>query len=418
MNRLLEKMRNNLKLLKVLNILECFFLLVYTFSLPSFSARRPFNIISYVFMVLLIISTVLITLLNKTISFKLHFLVIPIFVVWIFIGTLLFSHNYRGALTLFLLSVSMFTFYFSFKAISNFKLIFYILILSILSFSLYFIAIYWKSIINFQSYANGGFRLGDHFDNVNHIGTYFFLGFSLTLYFLLFGSFKEKFIFIIGILFLLLGMTTGSREFVVNVLLIIAIMLFFKFKKKKWIYLLTLIGVAILIIVLINLPFMSTIKTRFDKMVIALLGGGGEGSTTTRLMWQIYGITLGSQNIIPGYGFYGFGFASGTGTYSHANYSEIICNGGLLGFILFYGYLVYVFYKTCQWNNPYKNFSATLSLTFILSSPISIYYSTKETYLFIGLMIAIMDTTFKDQELWKGKTRDAAVEDAFYVVKI
>lgn len=418
MNKVLEWMRNNPKLIKILNISEYFLLFVYTFSLPSFSARSIFNIISYTFMGLLIINTLILVLVKKNIQFKLHFLTIPIFVFWIFLGTIFFSHNYRGALTLFLLSITMFVFYFSFKALENFKYSSYIIILSILAFSAYFIAIYWKSIISFQSYTNGNFRLGDYFDNVNHIGTYFFLGFALSLYFLLFGNIKEKFIFIIGIIFLLLGMTTGSREFVVNIFLIIVFMLFFKFRKKKWIYILTLIGVLFLIGLFMNLPFMATMKTRFEKMIIALSGGGGEASTTTRFMWQIYGVVLGSQNIVPGYGFYGFASASNIGTYSHANYSEIICNGGIVGFVLFYGYLIYIFYKTYKWDNPYKNFSATLSLTFILSSPVSIYYSSKETYLFFGFMLAIMDTSFSGERLWKGKTQNETIDGAFYAVNI
>ena len=418
MNKLLEYLRNNSKFIKILHLFEYLFLSCYTFSLPAFSARNPYNIISYILMVLLIANTILITVIKKNYKFKLHFVIIPIFVVWMFIGTVIFSHNYRGILTLFLLSVTMFTFYFSFISIANFKHCSYVLIIAILAFSMYFIVIYWKSILSFQSYTNGNFRLGDYFDNVNHIGTYFFLGFALCLYFLLFGELKEKFIFIIGILFLLLGMTTGSREFVVNILLIVVIMLFFKFRNKKWIYLLTLVGVVVLIIILLNLPFMATMKTRFEKMIVALLGGGGEGSTTTRFMWQVYGIVLGSQNIVPGYGFYGFGVASGIGTYTHANYSEIICNGGLLGLVLFYGYLIYIFYRTCRWDNSFKNFVAALSLTFILSSPVSIFYSSKETYLFFGLMLSIMDTTFNNQIIWKGKTKNVVIEDAFYTVNI
>lgn len=418
MHKILTKLRNNSASLKVLNILEYLFLLVYTFSLPAFSARNPLNIISYSFMALLIANTVLLILVNKNIEFKMHLIIIPTFVIWIFIGTLFFSHNFRGAFTLFLLSITMLTFYFSFKAVDNFKYCLYILITAIFIFSLYFIVVYWKSIVNFQTYTNDNFRLGDHFDNVNHIGTYFFLGFALSLYFLLFGKTKEKIIFIAGVLFLLLGMTTGSREFVINIILIVVILMFFKFRKKKWIYLLTLLVVVVLFVVLMNLPFMATMKTRFEKMLIALLGGGGEGSTTTRIMWQIYGVVLGSQNIIPGYGFYGFGVASGIGTYSHANYSEIICNGGLIGFLLFYGYLIYIFYKTSVWNNSYKNFAAALSLTFILSSPVSIYYSSKETYLFFGLMLSIMDTKFNGQLLWKGKMRGIVNNDAFYVVNI
>ena len=115
MNKLLEYLRNNSKLVKILHLFEYLFLSCYTFSLPAFSARNPYNIISYILMVLLIANTILITVIKKNYKFKLHFVIIPIFVVLLFIGTIIFSHNYRGILTLFLLSVTMFTFYFSFK---------------------------------------------------------------------------------------------------------------------------------------------------------------------------------------------------------------------------------------------------------------------------------------------------------------
>lgn len=418
MMRIINALKTNNKAKIAFRWSEYILLFLYVFSLPAFSARAPWNIISYVLMALLLLNTILSTHLYSSFSWKKHFIVIPAFVLWMLVGTILFSHQYRVVLTLFLLSVTMFTFYFSFRFINDFETISKIIILALITFSLYFLIIYWKSILNFNSFSSETFRLGDYFDNVNHIGTYYSIGVSFSFYFLLFAKKMAKLYSVPGIFFLLLGMTTGSREFVITTILIVFLLLFYKLRKKKLIFLLTVISVFVVAIVLINLPFMSTMKIRFEKMVIALLGGGGEGSTTTRFLWQIYGVVLGSKNIIPGYGAYGFGNVSGVGTYTHANYSEIICNGGIIGFLLFYGYIIYIFGKTFKSNIAIKHLVSTFAVAFVILSPVSIIYTNKETYLLLGFMLAALDTSFKGEVFGTPRSNIINNNETFYMVKI
>ena len=336
---------------------------------------------------------------NKTV------LIIPAFCVFALIGTLLHSHKYRAWMSLILLAFSFLIFIYSFKIIKSKYIIISLISLSFFFFSLYYIVYYRREIIHFSSYASGSLRLGWFFDNPNGVSAYAVVGFSTPLYLLLFWNKKFRFIFIVPALAsLLVGVTTGSRTFLIIIVLLLLIFLYFKFSKHKLIYLGVVAGVIILGIVMLNMPFLSTLKDRLIRAIETLFGTASKVDTSTleRVVMIDYGFMLGSKKMIFGYGVDGFSVVSGMGTYAHSNFAEMICDFGLIGLVIFYLPLFIFFFKTISNKKIDKCFVITFFIYYLIVSFSNVIYYKKIYYLMIAFLfylVFIESATIKNKSV-------------------
>ena len=363
---------------------------IYVFSIPSFGESSSITrYIIYLSIVVLGCLSFLYCLLYSDFKIKIAHLLIPAFVVLSFVGTAIYSHEFKAYRTLVLLMLSFFIFYFSFKCIRNKTIVILIISLALFLFSLFFILHYRHEIIDFRSYTNSDFRLGSYFDNPNAIGVYSLIGISTSLYLILFYKNKCRFFLFLPLgTMLLVGLTTGSKSFLISLLFIVLIFLFFKLKNHKLVFLLVVIGVIGLSVLLLSLPFMSTIRDRLVKAFGTLFGGGTkmDPSTVERFLWMDYGFYLGSKNLIFGYGSKGFATFSGVGTYAHSNFSEVLCDFGVIGFLLFYAPLVVLLFK-CLTNKKIDNvFVISFILFYFIAGFSSVYYYKKIYYLILALL--------------------------------
>lgn len=390
MNNLIWHLRYSYKFKKNLSYIIIASLFLYIFSLPTFS-RQTTGVMSYIpyfFIIILGINVLIYTFLynKKNIIFNAKFFLLPFFVFTAFISTAIFSKEFRGWLTLFLLMLTFFICYYSYFCFRNLRNILRIIIFALFCFCLFFIIYYRNDIV---LWFNGKIiRIGSDFDNVNSIGGYMSIGLTCSLYLLFFANKKFDFLNIIfTIIFIFVGIITGSRTFIILAVVSLLLLLFFRFKRKKIILLIVFIFLGILFLILFSLPQLSFLKNQFINIINTIFNTGGttDGSFATRFLWQKYGIELASKNLLIGYGYDGFSIYSGVGTYTHGNFAECLCNFGLLGTFSFYGAIILPFIYSLRKKDNFKYIIFTLTIYYLIGSGLMVFLVEKSFYVILSL---------------------------------
>lgn len=279
--------------------------------------------------------------------------------------------------------------------INNDKLICWCITLAFFIFAIYYLIHYRESILNYKSYQYDEFRLGWDFENPNTVGSFMTLGLSLAAYIVVFDKSKIRFLFIIPILaFLLIGLTTGSRTFLISIFVITICFILYKLKKHIVFALIGIIVLLVISIVLVNtVPFLATIKYRLDDTFKIFTDGVASGSTLERIVWQRYGFYLASRRILFGFGESGFAYASGVMTYTHGNFTEMLCDFGLIGFTIFYCFNLGPGFVSLFSKKPNKEYIVTICVVMFLNGLLSVYYYDKCTYVVMALCYYLLDNS-------------------------
>lgn len=376
---------------KVLYYLVLGFSFLYIFCVPSFGESSfVLRLITiYGSMFCLGVFSIFYCFLYDDLKLNKIVFLIPSFAVFAFIGTAIYSKDFASWFSLFLLSASCFVFIYSFKTIKNKYVILSIIASAFFAFSLYFIIYFRNEILSFSSFESESFRLGPPFDNQNGVAAYAIIGVATSLYLVLFLNEKIRYVFIIPVLTsLLVGISTGSRTFILALVVFIVVFLYFKFKKHKFIYLIVLAASIGLGVILLNLPFMETMKDRIIRGLGTIFGFGTRVDTSTveRAIWIDYGFTLGSKNAIVGFGVNGFSIVSGVDTYAHSNYAEVFCDFGIIGFLLFYAPLVIFFIKSFIDKKIDKSLIIPFFAYYVIVSISNVIYYKKVYYLILAFL--------------------------------
>lgn len=383
---LIVKLRNNARFHKIVDICLIVSLALYVFSIPSFSARTKFNLISYAFMGLSAGFVAVKYVLYKKFEFQKRLLILLVFAIEAFIGTALHSHEFRHWFTIVLLFITLVVFYYAYNAIDNKRLIFMVIAIPLFAFSIYFAIHYRGEIFKF----NLDEPLGTYFDNVNTVGTYFSLGTILFLYLAITAEKKIEWLYLIPcIVMLFFGLFTGSRHFIIVTGAAFIVSIILAFKKKKWIAVLIIVAAIALFFAIIQLPFLSQLKERIDRGITTFFGVGNakyDPSVVQRTIWPQYGFNLGSRVMIFGYGAEGFSIYSAIGTYSHNTYSELVCNFGIVGAVIFYLALIYPLILAIKSRDRNLNIVIILVTFYLIKGFFGVYFSSKDAYMIIALL--------------------------------
>ena len=232
--KLIYNLQKSIALQKALRIAIIILLFAYVFLIPSFGeASSKLNVLVYAAMSLLAVSVILYCFLFGDFKSNKYALLIPLFAIFAFIGTAVYSHEFRRWLSLLLLAVSFYVFIFSFKIIKNKFLITHIISVAFFCFSVLFVIHYRNELIHFSDFASGKFRLGDYFDNPNGVAAFEVVGFAAPLYLLLFYKKKRRFFHVAPlVLSIAVGVSTGSRSYILAIAIFVLVLLFFVFKKQ------------------------------------------------------------------------------------------------------------------------------------------------------------------------------------------
>ena len=134
MMKLISKLKASRTIERINYFSILFFIFLYVFVVPSFGSRSGLSYFVYLVFGILSGLVIFYALLFKKISFNRYLLFVPLFVGYALVGTLLFSHQFRGWLTLFLLAISFFVLYFAFQIIEHKFIVISALVLGIFSY--------------------------------------------------------------------------------------------------------------------------------------------------------------------------------------------------------------------------------------------------------------------------------------------
>lgn len=390
-NSMLSSLRSSPKLKKALIV--CLIVLVglYVFSIPTFATGNLFNhsnYICYALVGILGLVTVFSTLLYSSFKVRPVLFLIPAFVLFALIGTLIYSNEYRSWLTLVLMVVVLFILFYAFRVIANKEAVLLTMILAFTLFAITYFIVLRKDIFVLSNFG----RMGEPFEHPNTLSAYMVIASMLTMYSVFFFKKNVKYILLLPLaMFIVIGLTTGSRAFIIFVFIILIALSIFRFKKNKWVLLGILVGILILFVLLFTLPMLENLRFRLLNGIATVFETSNQpdNSLLQRITWFRYSFALGGQNFLTGYGVGGFAKASGVLTYSHSNLSEVVCNFGVVGAIFFYLPIGWLGYSNIKKYTKYTPLVFAFILYCILASFSNVFYYNKLFYIVLSIAICL-----------------------------
>jgi len=232
-------------------------------------------------------------------------------------------------------------------------------------------------------------RLASTFDNVNSIGMVAAISVIISIYYLLYEGFWIYFWFTIPAITLLIA--SGSRKALV--ILIFGILSLFISKWKMGV----IIKVCIIFIItyftlveLSSLQVFAGIGLRMKGLFAAITGQGiVDHSAWLRQQYIKIGFQIFKNHPILGVGMGNAHLLNSIkDTYLHNNYIELLANGGIIGFAMYYSIYILLFEKIFEAKDCLDN-KAHIIITLMLCMLISDYgmvtYYSKSTYFYFLL---------------------------------
>ncbi len=252
-------------------------------------------------------------------------------------------------------------------------------------------------------------RLNSDYLNQNTLGMLSAFTIIINLYFILY--YKEgKLAFVFAIISMIVIAAAGSRKSILELgmgIFLLIIMRFYSGRNAFKSLVKIIISLAIVIIIgyfILRMPMFDFVNTRLENVIHQLTGTGNtDYSVRSRALLNELGI-----NIFLKHPFIGIGIdcaripafqVTGEDWYLHNNYIELLADGGIVGFCLFYSIYAIIFVKFIKYKK-YRDAEYDISLIlmvvqFILGYAYVSYYS-RETYFYLLLY-------FLESEILKNK---------------
>lgn len=253
-------------------------------------------------------------------------------------------------------------------------------------------------------------RLGtDLYGNANSFAFYMMLSAMCSLFLFIYYKNKTRYIYLVCLIFILLALLlSGGRKYFIMPL----IFLYFYFfavnirhvdKIIKYTLLFALIALLILLL-LFYVPFLyENIGYRFEGLLNIFLNSNEVDSSTLKRIDMIKkGLEYFTQSPIIGYGMDNYkilyGIDTGRVVYSHNNFIELLVNLGAIGFIAYYGFMIFLLAQLVKLKhdkNSIKNFFIAVILCFFVFDLGAVTYSLYFFHVFIALASAYVLLSLK-----------------------
>ncbi|WP_279138927.1 O-antigen ligase family protein [Faecalicoccus pleomorphus] len=193
---------------------------------------------------------------------------------------------------------------------------------------------------------------------------------------------SKKLYIILLLLFLLFCVLSNTRKVFVAAFLMIIFCTIWKtkfniIKVLKYTILFSLL-LAVVYFIIIQIPFLynllvENILFRFSQLLTFLQTGAttDDYSASARELLRVLAVQIWSSHKLFGIGTDGFRVFNNlgnkiSGLYSHCNFTELLCNNGLIGFGLYYSFYVYALLKLFQLKNEYYHLKCFISSSLII----------------------------------------------------
>jgi O-antigen ligase len=205
-----------------------------------------------------------------------------------------------------------------------------------------------------QALSMSSVRFASTLSNANTYAVALLLGTLLCLYNLFLPQVKRfrRTYFLCNLVFIAVFgyqiiFLSGSRNGIfVFVMILLGAYIFFSWRLTGFARKTSVVGGIALAIAL---AFVVQLSPHYSRVQNALVFSTGttvrEGSINTRAAMLQEAFDLWMVKPLLGWGADQFRYVSTFGRYSHSNFSELLVNFGIIGFLIFYSIYVYIFYK-------------------------------------------------------------------------
>lgn len=328
----------------------------------SLEKMRPFNYIIICLWAFFSISTIAYVFLYG--KFRLHFY---IFLSLIFIGLQVLSWFLNGFGTfnstgILLGFMSIFVFELAVQEGINKKIIAQIMLASTWFALCFFVVFYSKDILTFKFGTKLEIRFGNSNDIARALSYCFAINYAFG--FIIKKKFIKPILFFLSILSMALIFMIGSvSNLLVCLLTLLFVPIIIAKKKGRIIFSAVSVGLIVLFIFLLRMPFMSYINKRLTGMITSFFGGTGKGDDS--FIYRFRGAYYAFQLFLrrP---FYGNGFDSVYRNYvimAHNNIAEIASDFGIFALFIEEFFIVYPLIKSAFKKNKIDRYYAIFAIT-------------------------------------------------------
>lgn len=383
------KLKFKLLLNKITPFIVYFFFCALFASIPLCSFQTNLTIVTWILTILFCLCVIIsILFIDKKIVFGLIEISFILFILSAFLSAL-FNKFLGFVVTPYLLSIlTIFTIIYINGEKKRFDFLLNGAFVGTLVFLFAFVVTYKNDIFSLNFY-----RLGSIFGDENDISVFMSFGLLVSLYY--FFTVKKwwiKLLMILSfVLFVGLGLLTGSKVFIFSLFALFVTTVVFLIKNKNYV----LVSIAasafiVAIIIFMVLPIFSTLRERLFLFFATFFGGASQNDLSTIYRIEMFegGIKLFFKKPLFGYGPSGFQYFGGFNDgWSHNHLSESLCNYGIIGSVLTFFPFCYCTFLAHKNNYLIKKTIVIYGLVFCFVSMISIpFFIEKFFSIFCGLI--------------------------------
>ena len=240
-----------------------------------------------------------------------------------------------------------------------------------------------------------GERLGKELTgNANTFATIYMIAACSSVYLLLSDRkvvFKIFYIVTFALQMYGLALSGGKKFFAIPFVVLFITLLFKKDNRgKKHVILYAVLGAAVAFVLfyaLLNIPILyNTVGHRFESFFEYSTGlsKSSDASTIEREYMRARAMDLWAQSPVFGNGYNAFTQIGGWNVYSHCNYTELLCNYGIVGLLYYYYFWAYSLYSLIKVksNHTMRHFLIAIMISLLLfdfgavsfSAPFTLYF--------------------------------------------
>ena len=258
-------------------------------------------------------------------------------------------------------------------------------------------SLYFYGVSRFLAMASGSVRIGNDYANANAIGMWAAISAVLFIYFILNEGMRLKYIAII--MPIMLVAFSQSRTAIIELIVGIFLVVIFRYRDKKNFLkgFFRIIFALLIIVVVVSFVSQFQVFSGLDERMMSWFEYSQgksvrEGSVIQRELYiqagwnqflktPILGVGIGNTNQITM-------AATGHSTYLHNNFIELLASGGIIGFGIYYGIILYLIIKLIPFALKKESVSDACLIVLIVHTIAdygTVSYYTKGTYFILVL---------------------------------